>query len=187
MQLALINEERGNNERSTVIGDKRMTKRKPTPVDVKALVLHEAGYRCANPTCRTILTIEIHHLDQVSVGGSNEPENLIALCPNCHTLHHAGAIPLASLRAWKHLLLALNEAFDRRLADLVLTLQKVKELHVSGDGVIHCSPGIAAGLIRLESRAHSDDYWVSLTKKGHRFVEAWERGDQDAAVGALAS
>lgn len=161
-------------------------KRKPTPVDVKVLVLHEAGYRCANPACRTILTIEIHHLDHVSDGGSNTPENLLALCPNCHSLHHAGTIPLSSLRAWKFLLLALNEAFDRKLVDVILTLKKVTEVHVSGDGVLQCSAGIASGLIRLETRQHSDDYWVSLTEKGHRFVQAWEQGDQHAAVEALA-
>ena len=27
-------------------------------------------------------------------------------------------------------------------------------------------------------------YWVELSAKGHAFVEAWKRGDQDAAVRA---
>lgn len=161
-------------------------KRKTTPVDVKALLLHEAGYRCANPACRTILTIEIHHLDQVSEGGPNAPENLVALCPNCHTLHHAGTLTLSSLRSWKFLLLALNEAFDRKLVDLVLALHKVKAVHVSGDGILQCSPGIASGLILVETRRHSDDYWVSLSDKGRRFVQAWEEGDQRAAVESIA-
>jgi len=160
-------------------------KRKTTPVDVKTLVLHEAGYRCANPTCRTILTIEIHHLDRVAEGGSNAPDNLIALCPNCHNLHHAGTITLSSLRSWKLLLLALNEAFDRKLVDLLLALNKVNDVHVSGDGVLQCSPGIASGLILLERRRHSDDYWVSLSEKGRRFVQAWEKGDQRAAVESI--
>ena len=52
------------------------------PVDVKRLVLHEAGYRCANPVCRHILTLDVHHLDYVSDGGSNTPYNLLPLCPN---------------------------------------------------------------------------------------------------------
>lgn len=158
------------------------TKRKSLAIDVKTQALHEAGYRCSNPACRTILTIEIHHLDQVSEGGSNEVENLLALCPNCHTLHHNGGIPLSSLRAWKFLLLALNDAFDKRLADLLLALAKVKEVHVSGDGVLQCASGIASGLVKLQTKMHSDDYWVSLTEKGARFVEAWKRGDQNAAV-----
>lgn len=159
--------------------------RKATPVDVKALVLHEAGYRCANPACRTILTIEIHHLDRVSEGGSNTPENLVALCPNCHALHHKGTITLSSLRSWKFLLLALNEAFDRKLVDLVLALHKIREVRVSGDGVLQCSPGIASGLINVETRRHSDDYWVSLSDKGRCFVHAWQQGDQRAAVKSI--
>jgi hypothetical protein len=156
------------------------SKRKPIPADIKALVLHEAGYRCANPTCRTILTIEIHHLDQVSAGGTNTPENLPALCPNCHSLHHAGTISLSSLRAWKFLLLALNEAFDRKLVDLILMLNRVNEVHVSRDGVLQCSAGIASGLIGLETRQHSDDYWVSLTEKGRGFVH--RRGSEEINV-----
>lgn len=94
-----------------------------------------------------VLTIEIHHLEQVADGGLNEPANLLPLCPNCHTLHHKGVIPIASLRAWKHLLLALNQAFDARLIDLLLSLKKLGRVWVSGDGVLQCSPGIASGLI----------------------------------------
>src|SRR5262245_54602352 len=101
-----------------------MATRKPVPADARTLVLHECGYRCANPVCRMVLTLEIHHLEQVSDGGSNQPSNLLPLCPNCHTLHHKKIIPLSSLRAWKHLLLALNQAFDTRLVDLLLTLRK---------------------------------------------------------------
>ena len=73
------------------------TKRSTIPLATQRLVLHESGYRCANPVCRTILTLEIHHLDYVADGGSDDPSNLVPLCPNCHTLHHTGTIPKASL------------------------------------------------------------------------------------------
>ena len=159
------------------------SKRQSIATDTKALVLHECGYRCANPVCRTILTIEIHHLEQVSDGGNSEPQNLLPLCPNCHTLHHRGVITQTSLRAWKHLLLALNQAFDTKLVDLLLTLHKLKAIVVTGDGILQCAPGIAAGLIITRERQLSDDYWVSLSKRGLAFVEGWERGDQSAAIG----
>ena len=74
--------------------------RKKIPADCRQLVLHEAGYRCANPTCRTILTLDIHHLEYVSDDGGNDPANLLPLCPNCHGLHHSGVIPRESIRAW---------------------------------------------------------------------------------------
>ena len=131
-----------------------------------------------------VLTLDIHHLEQVADGGSNEPANLLPLCPNCHALHHRKVIPISSLRAWKHLLLALNQAFDTRLIDLLLTLHKLRKVWVSGDGVLQCAPGVASGLIKVESAVNADNYFVSLTEKGQRFVSAWEAGDEQAAIGA---
>jgi hypothetical protein len=131
-----------------------------------------------------VLTIEIHHLEQVSEGGTNEPSNLLPLCPNCHTLHHTGIIPIASLRTWKHLLLALNQAFDTRLIDLLLTLDKLVRVWVTGDGVLQCSPGIASGLIKVETKVAADNYVVSLTAKGQRFVSEWAAGNEQAAISA---
>jgi 5-methylcytosine-specific restriction endonuclease McrA len=93
---------------------KKKTARTKIPSDIRQLVLHEAGYHCANPNCRTVLTLDIHHIEYVSQEGSNEPSNLLPLCPNCHALHHSGVISLNSVRTWKMLLLALNEAFDKR-------------------------------------------------------------------------
>src|SRR6266567_2983044 len=98
------------------------TTRKKPHVDAIRLVLHEAGYRCANPACRTILTIDIHHMEYVAEGGSNEPENLLPLCPNCHSLHHRKDIPRESIRAWKMILLAFNDGFDRKSVNLLLGL-----------------------------------------------------------------
>ena len=159
--------------------------RKKLSVDVRSLVLHECGYKCANPSCRMVLTLEIHHLEQVADGGSDEPTNLLPLCPNCHTLHHSGIIPLSSLKAWKHLLLALNQAFDSRLIDLLLLLSKQERLWVSGDGVLQCAAGVASGLIEFGSRvAGSEQYFVRLTEKGQKFVAAWEAGNEQAAVSA---
>ena len=124
-------------------------KRKAIPHDVRAMLLHESGYKCANPVCRMVLTLEVHHLEMVAEGGANEPSNLLPLCPNCHSLHHASEIPLRSLKAWKYLLLAMNEAFDRRMIDMLLTLHKTTTLHVSGDGVLQCASAIASGLVGL--------------------------------------
>ena len=63
------------------------------PPATRQLVLLEAGYMCANPACRRILVLELHHIEWVKDGGGNEPSNLLPLCPNCHALHTAGHIP----------------------------------------------------------------------------------------------
>lgn len=111
-------------------------RRKSLHVDTRQIILHEAGYKCANPTCRHILTLDVHHLDRVSDGGPDDPANLVALCPNCHALHHRGEIPATSLRAWKMLLLAMNEAFDARTVDLLLAIAKFPLLFLMASCIV---------------------------------------------------
>ncbi|MGD9976170.1 MAG: HNH endonuclease [Desulfatirhabdiaceae bacterium] len=51
---------------------------------IKRAVLVEAGHRCAIPTCRATTT-EIAHIVPWAKSKDNSFENLIALCPNCHS------------------------------------------------------------------------------------------------------
>ena len=161
--------------------------RKALPQDVRHRVLHQAGYKCGNPVCRTIITLDIHHLVPVAEVGQNDPENLLALCPNCHALHHRGQIPIESLRAWKMLLLAINEAFDRRSIDLLLSLDIMGMVFVSGEGVLECAALIAGGLVQHATyntgQSRFPGYSVSLTEKGRLFVQSWKAGKQEQAVG----
>ena len=172
-----------------------MVTRKALKPDVRQLVLHEAGYKCGNPVCRHVITLDVHHLDQVSQGGGDTPENLLALCPNCHTLHHAGHIAESSLRSWKHVLLALNEAFDRKSTDVLLALDLLQNLYITGDGVLECAALIASGMVDVRSGQHDlapgapqwdhggpPLYTVSLSIRGSTFVSAWKNGQQVEAV-----
>lgn len=183
--------------------------RRTIPINIRKLVLHEAGYKCSNPICRTIITIELHHLVSVTDNGLNSPDNLLVLCPNCHTLHHQGNIPQESLKAWKMLLISLNKSLDKHALDILLTLTKIPRLMLSGDGVLSCSSLIAADLISIETEEKIDAnekalvdegesldnrrrefnrneieerYWISLSKKGEAVVKAWKKGDQEGVV-----
>ena len=92
------------------------TKRKPIPDHIKEALLIEQGYKCGNPRCWTILKsaiLEDHHIEYVSEGGGNEPSNLLALCPTCHTMHHHGMISRDAIRHWKKLIVALDGPSDR--------------------------------------------------------------------------
>ena len=133
--------------------------RRAIPADTRRLVLHECGYKCSNPACRNVITLDVHHLAHVAAGGADRPENLLALCPYCHAMHHAGQIPADSLRSWKLLLLALNEGFDRRSIDLLLALKRLDNHYVTL-------------------------YTISLSARGKQFVGGWGCGDQLAAVGS---
>ena len=107
------------------------------PTDVKRAVLVEAGHRCAIPTCRATTT-EIAHIVPWAETQDNSFENLIALCPNCHTrFDQKKEIDRASIKMYKHNLGILNNRygeFERRLFEvLAKTGDRVFVLGAAGD------------------------------------------------------
>lgn len=166
-------------------------KRVKVPRDVSVAVLTEAGYRCAAPTCRTILAIDLHHIEEVHKGGGNDVGNLIALCPNCHRLYHNGTINRESIVTWKGMLVALSNAFDTQALDDLIFLNSLKprQLCVSGDGVLKFSRLMGAGLAAFQLLSQNGPlllYEIGLTRKGRSFVIAWQEGDRKAMKAALA-
>jgi hypothetical protein len=161
------------------------------------VVLLEAGYKCASPTCRHILTLELHHIVWVKNGGQNDPGNLLALCPNCHSLHTHGHIPAQAIQTWKSLLLALNSA-NHGTADLLLVLaadearvaaaedpaKVAPPYRFTGDGLPALAGLLTSGIIKVSSRFSGANAWgssmpsfeVRLTEKGRRLVAAWQSG-----------
>lgn len=69
-----------------------MNNRKSIPSKTKKTIFKEAQSRC--PFCgeESIDTLEIHHILEKSLGGTDTPENLILVCSNCHSKITAGAI-----------------------------------------------------------------------------------------------
>lgn len=161
------------------------------PLKTRVLVLTESGYRCAVPTCRTILALDLHHLWEVAGGGGDDPSNLIALCPTCHRLYHQGFIPPAAIYAYKSTLVAIGRAFDYDAVDRLLFLAKcdVDYLIVSGDGVLHFSRLIAAGFADFEQKSNNNwqlvTYSINIRPKGRQFVDAWKLGDRKMLEAAL--
>jgi len=154
----------------------------------------EAGYKCGNPACRHILTLELHHIVWVRDGGGNQPSNLLALCPNCHSLHTAGHLPVEAIRHWKGMLVALNEAFGVRATDLLLFLHCTadKALWYSADGVLQFAGLIASGLVELTDETVAtpwqitqSSHRVALSQRGKLLVEAWRAGDEERYRNAL--
>jgi len=75
-------------------------------------VLEEAGYACAIPVCR-IATVEIAHIEPWSKVKEHTFDNLIALCPNHHTLYDVEKkIPKASVLRYKANLAVLNGRYS---------------------------------------------------------------------------
>jgi HNH endonuclease len=168
--------------------------RKKLKNSVKIEVLTEAGYRCAVPTCRNILALDIHHIIEVSEGGSDEASNLIALCPTCHALYHRREISRESIYVWKGILVSLSQAFDQETIDYLIFLNKPESLNLtlSGDAVLKIARLIANNLVTVKRGGiHPNSpiryYSVSLTRKGKALVDAWLSGNRDAVKQALLS
>ncbi|MFZ6755450.1 HNH endonuclease [Undibacterium sp. Dicai25W] len=107
------------------------------PAALKRAILVEAGHRCAIPTCRTTTT-EIAHIVPWAEVHEHKFENLIALCPNCHTrFDQKGEIDRKSMRMYKHNLGVLNNRYgetERRLfAALARSKERLFVLGVAGD------------------------------------------------------
>jgi hypothetical protein len=122
---------------------------------------------------------------EVSEGGTNDPTNLVALCPTCHALFHRGTIVRESISLWKGMLVALSQAFDAHAIDDLLFLYKLPEnqLLVSGDGVLKFSRLIAADLAGFQLAMQNGPmllYRIGVTKRGATLVQAWQRGDREA-------
>lgn len=172
-----------------------MTKRKPIPPSVQRAVLMEAGYRCSVPTCRTILAIDLHHLEPVAMNGGNDAANLLALCPTCHRLHHKGVIPAEALKVYKGIIVSLNQGISAEAKDLLLHISDVGlQQWFTADATLRFSGLIAAGLIHMTPGASSGSaigpvrpyHALILTEKGQAVVDAWKKGDSEALERALA-
>jgi hypothetical protein len=173
-------------------GNKKGIERKKLSVKVVTSVLTEAGYRCAVPTCRGILALDLHHIWEVSAGGGNDLANLIALCPTCHGLYHRGTIDPDAIYAYKSMLVAINRAFDLEAIDNLLFLSSLNQdfLVVTGDGLLHFARLIAAGLADADQKANNGwqivTYSINISAKGKHLVEAWKSGDRTRLKQVLA-
>lgn len=111
--------------------------RDSVPAEIKRAVLVEAGHRCAIPTCRATTT-EIAHIVPWAKSRDNSFENLIALCPNCHTqFDQEKKIDHLAMKMYKQNLGILNNRygeFERRLFEfLAKSGERVFVLGVAGD------------------------------------------------------
>jgi 5-methylcytosine-specific restriction endonuclease McrA len=73
----------------------------PKEYGVRATVVHDC-YCCQNPRCRRItIRVHTHHIDPQELGGSDDPWNLIALCPSCHLRGiHSDRMRLVRIGDW---------------------------------------------------------------------------------------
>lgn len=150
------------------------------PASLRRAVLVEAGHRCAIPTCRAT-TIEVAHIEPWAVVKAHEPENLIALCPNCHTRFDRGEIDRKAMLIYKQKLIFLSERYSRFEMRVLEHLKDAPRALVPG--ILMVKALLDDNLVELENEESSIDFddgyhamvtgTFRLTPIGRNFLERW--------------
>jgi len=69
-----------------------MGARKTVPKKIEKQIFQEANSMCPFCAENDVTTLEIHHIKAIADGGSDEPNNLILTCANCHSKITNGTI-----------------------------------------------------------------------------------------------
>ncbi|MEV7166515.1 HNH endonuclease signature motif containing protein [Streptomyces microflavus] len=97
------------------------------PVPLKRALLVEAGHRCAIPTCRQV-PIVLAHITPWAKVKEHTFDNLIALCPTCHSRFDRGDIDRLSMLQYKANLEIVNQRYtetERQLLKVFLRKQQM--------------------------------------------------------------
>jgi len=155
--------------------------RPPIPEELRRAVLMEAGHRCAIPICHQV-PVEIAHIVPWAEVQEHTFDNLIALCPTCHTRYDTKQIDRRSMRLYKANLAVVNGRYgdlERRVlrlfaenpAESTITLfggLDILLMNLLDDGLlVEGRPmGMVIGGIR-----HTKNY--EITAKGREFIDHW--------------
>jgi hypothetical protein len=154
-----------------------MNRRPSIPRQLKREILTEAGYRCAIPTCKHPTT-EIAHIIPWSEVETHEFQNLIALCPNCHTRYDKKEIDRKAIVHYKMNLSLINSRYgdlEQRVlrgfsqSDVGDKQYLPKQLEILVDYLVE------DGLIEKDEFKSALGEWhiYLLTEKGKEFIDKW--------------
>lgn len=150
------------------------------PAVIKRAVLVEAGHRCAIPTCR-FPTTELAHIIPYSEVLNHSYENLIALCPNCHTRYDKGEIDRKSMVIYKKKLVFLSDRFSRYELNLLDHLKSTSKATVFGmlsiknllDEELLSITQTLASTVYSDGTTEMTEFIVMLTPKGNEYLNKW--------------
>lgn len=164
-----------------------MARKPDIPRKLKREILIEAGHRCAIPTCHC-QTTEIAHIVPFAEVKKHESDNLIALCPNCHTRYDRGEIDRQSMLQYKANLSILNDRYsdlEKRVLTIFAEQPEASVIDLPGgfdiflwyllhDGII-VAGAVTPGL--TENDFPSKKQYV-LTAMGREFVDRWLKAEK---------
>ena len=137
----------------------------------KRKIKEEAGYRCVIPNCNVRSPLDIHHIQYQENGGSDDDDNLICLCKNCHGLVHNGEIEDISIRTFKrNLTLRSTRIFPHEVVYLEALIAG-EQIELDEDAVIQVRRLERNGFIRIRHLRINNIYRLSITQNGRELIE----------------
>jgi hypothetical protein len=145
----------------------------------------EAGHRCAVPTCRSV-PVEIAHIVPWNQVRTHTFENLIALCPTCHTRYDNGDIDRQSMLAYKANLGLISTRYsdtERRVLEYFALNPDATDIRMPGngwevllmyllkEGLIISAPSLAGTPLSVRGVPVAENF--RLTEQGREFVAHW--------------
>src|SRR5438034_777255 len=157
-----------------------MAKRPPIPAELERAVLIECGHRCAIPTCRQV-PVELAHIIPWSKCKAHSFDNLIALCPTCHTRYDKGEIDRKSMQIYKLNLLLINSRYgdlEQRLIRQFAKDRQTEEFWMMGELEILLIYLLEDGLLEDAKQTRTvrggiEQKLYKLTKKGREYIAQW--------------
>ena len=161
--------------------------RLPIPTALKRELLVEAGHRCAIPTCRQT-PIELAHIIAWSICKEHTFDNLIALCPTCHTRYDRGDIDRKAMLNYKHnlgVIISRYGDFEQRVLRVFAQKQQDNRIALPGgldimlmyllqDGLL-ADTGQTSGIFMNDMPSQKV---YELTRQGREFINKWLGSDE---------
>jgi len=152
------------------------------PQALKLKVLVEAGHRCAIPTCKQV-PVELAHIVPWEKCNEHTFENLIALCPTCHTRFDKGEISKKAMQIYKSNLSILNNRYgdlEQRILKVFAENKSANQIWLPGgldimlmyllqDGML-VDTGQNSGVIMSGMPSQK---LYGITEKGRDFIQKW--------------
>ena len=161
-----------------------MAIRPAIPTKLRRAVLIEAGHRCAIPTCRQT-PVELAHIVPWNKIQEHTFENLIALCPTCHTRFDRGDIDRLSIEQYKANLTLIGDRYND------LEIRVLESFYRNPDQIEIKLPGgmdlMVAYLIKDNLLTKIGEVGIyfndvpsheiyAITKSGKQFIANWVAG-----------
>lgn len=131
----------------------------------------ESGFRCGFPNCGERTPLEIHHITPQAEGGSDDLENLICLCRNCHGLVTDGIIDQRSVQEAKEQLVMQNMNLHLHHYKILESLLQGDLVELSPDDVHLALKLERKGLITIQEMKRPPMFRLWITRRGREFIE----------------